>query len=171
MKILFLGDVSNYHNTLAHALRSKGHECVVASTGCSWQRIACDIDITRKDGLLGTASFAAKLPYLLGKMRNFDIVHFVSPHFLTLKPSKLAQVLAYLKQHNRYLFYSACCTDYSYLTTCHDGTTFRYSDFLIGNEPSPYVQSHEWQQHNHWDNPEVVNYHNHLFKDIFKGII
>ena len=162
MKILFLGDVSNFHNTLAHALRSAGHECVVASMANSWQRIAGDIDISREDGILGTAKFAAKLPFLLAKMCGYDIVHFINPHFLSLKPNKLAQVLAFLKQHNRYLFYSACCTDYDYLSTCHDGSTFRYSDFLLGDKPSPYVESHEWTQHNHWDNPEVVNYHHHL---------
>jgi hypothetical protein len=137
MKILFIGDVSNFHNTLACALRSAGHECVVASTGCSWQRIDCDIDITRENGLLGTAKFLAKLPLVLSKMRGFDIVHFISPHFLTLKPEKLAQVLAFLKKHNARLFYSACCTDYDYLSTCHDGKTFRYSDFLIGNKRTP----------------------------------
>lgn len=170
MKILFLGDVSNFHNTLAHALRSAGHECVVASMANSWQRIAGDIDISREDGILGTAKFAAKLPFLLAKMCGYDIVHFINPHFLSLKPNKLAQVLAFLKQHNRYLFYSACCTDYDYLSTCHDGSTFRYSDFLLGYKPSPYVESHEWTQHNHWDNPEVVNYHHHFINNM-DGIV
>lgn len=170
MKILFLGDVSNFHNTLAHALRSAGHECVVASTGCSWQRIDCDIDITRHDGLFGSVKFATKLPFLLAKMRGFDIIHFISPHFLTLKPAKLSQILAYLKYNNRYLFYSASCTDFDYLTTCHDGRTFRYSDFLIGNEPSPYVKSHEWAIHNHWNNPKVVDYHHHFINNM-DGIV
>ena len=170
MKILFIGDVSNFHNTLACALRSAGHECVVASTGCTWQCIDHDIDITRKDGLLGTAKFMAKLPLLLSKMQGFDIVHFISPHFLTLRPQKLAKVLQYLKKHNSRLFYSASCTDYDYLRACQNGKTFRYSDFLIGNEPSPYVKSHEWNRDNHWKYPEVVDYHN-FFINNMDGIV
>ncbi len=170
MKILFVGDVSNFHNTLACALRSAGHECVVASDGCKWQRIACDIDLSREDGLLGTARFAVRLARALTQMRGYDIVHFISPHFLPLKPAKLKKVLAYLKKHNGSLFYSASCTDYEYLQTCHDGNTFRYSDFLVGDKPSPYVQSSEWERHNHWHIAEVVDYHHHFIGEM-DGIV
>ena len=165
MKILFVGDVSNYHNTLAYALRKAGHHCVVASNARSWQRLDHDLDISRADGILGTAAFALKLPRILSQMRGFDIVHFISPHFLPLKPDKLRKVLHYLKKHNSHLFYSACCTDLDYLNTCHDGSTFRYSDFLIGSEPSPYVKSHEWEAHNHWHIQEVAQYHRHFIDE------
>ena len=170
MKILFVGDVSNYHNSLACALRRAGHHCVVASNARSWQRLNHDLDISRAPGLFGSAAFALKLPFILSQMRGFDIVHFISPHFFPLKPDKLRKVLHFLKKHNSHLFYSACCTDLDYLNTCHDGSTFRYSDFLIGSEPSPYVKSHEWDIHNHWHIDEVKDYHRH-FIDNMDGIV
>lgn len=166
MKILFIGDASNLHNSLACALRSMGHTCIVASDGSTWQKTDRDIDITRHAGRLGTLQYALRLAHVLPKMRGFDIVHIISPHFLTLRPPKLAKVLDYLKRHNRYVFYSASCTDYDYLQTCHDGKTFRYSDFMLGDKPSPYVQSQEWVQHNHWDRADVVDYHKYFIERV-----
>ncbi len=48
MKILLLGDASNYHATLAHALRLEGHDVTLASSGSGWMRTHRDIDISRK---------------------------------------------------------------------------------------------------------------------------
>lgn len=166
MKILFIGDASNYHNTLAHALTDMGHTCVVASDGSGWQKTDRDIDTTRQSGAWGTLKFSIKLLHTLSQMREFDVVHIINPHFLLLRPNKLTKVLDYLKRNNKLIIYSASCTDYDYLLTCHDGESFRYSDFMIGNTPSPYVQSSEWERHNHWNRQDVVDYHNYFINNV-----
>lgn len=166
MKILFIGDASNFHNTLAHALTDMGHTCVVASDGSGWQKTDRDIDTTRTSGILGTLRFAFKLPSLLSQMQGFDIVHIINPHFLLLRPGKLARIFDFIKRHNNLVFYSASCTDYDYLQTCLDGKTFRYSDFMLGDIPSPYAKSSEWERHNHWNRQDVIDYHNYFIKNI-----
>ncbi len=65
MKILLLGDASNYHATLAHALRLEGHDVTLASSGSGWMRTHRDIDISRKNGKLGGAILWARLNTVL----------------------------------------------------------------------------------------------------------
>lgn len=170
MKILFIGDASNMHNTLAHALRDMGHICVVASNGSGWQQTERDIDIARAPGALGALKYISTLASLLAKARGFDVVQVSNPNFLKLRPDKLLKIVNYLKRHNRHVFYSACCADYDYITTCHDGKTFRYSDYLIGDSPTKYVQSDEWKRHNQWVIPGVIEYHQQ-FIDRMDGIV
>lgn len=166
MKVLFIGDASNFHNTLAHALTDMGHTCVVASDGSGWQKTDRDIDTTRQPGKWGTIKFSFKLLHTLSQMRGFDVVHIISPHFLLLRPSKLKKILDFIKRHNKLVIYSASNTEYAYIQTCLDGNTFRYSDFRIGNKPSPYVLSEEWERHNHWNNNYTINYFKHFINSM-----
>ena len=53
MKILFAGDASNMHNTLARKLRKMGHEAIVASDGSRWMNTGRDSNLERKPGKLG----------------------------------------------------------------------------------------------------------------------
>lgn len=166
MKILFVGDASNFHNTLAHALRNMGHTCVVASDGSTWQQTDRNIDLTRKPGKLGVLNYTVKLLSALSQMRGFDIVHIVSPHFLILRPNKLLYIFNYLKKYNKHVFLSALGTDYQYVKTCYDGKTFRYSDYLLGTETSPYMKSEESITQKNWFLPNVVDYNNYVIQHI-----
>ena len=47
MKILLVGDYSNYHRALSLALRRMGHEVTVASDGSRWMDTARDLDTSR----------------------------------------------------------------------------------------------------------------------------
>ena len=47
MKILLLGDYSNYHRALSLALRKLGHDVTVASDGSRWMDTGRDIDLSR----------------------------------------------------------------------------------------------------------------------------
>ena len=166
MKILFIGDASNFHNTLAHALRDMGHTCVVASDGSRWQKNDRDIDITRKSGKLGAIGYMVDIIRKLPQMKNFDIVHFVSPHFFHLRPNKLIPFFKYIKKHNQHVFHSAISTDHQYVKTCYDGKTFRYSDYLIGEKTSPYMKSHEGKAQHQWLSSEVADYNEYFIKNI-----
>ena len=166
MKILFVGDASNFHNTLAHALRDMGHTCVVASDGSTWQNTERDINIERQTGRLGALKYGIDIIKALPKMRGFDIVHIINPHFFILRPDKLRKIFQYLKKHNSKIFLSAIGTDHQYIKACHDGKTFRYSDYLLGDKPSPFIESKEGQQQKDWFLPEVIDYHNYLIDHI-----
>lgn len=170
MKILFVGDASNFHNTLAHALRDMGHYCVVISDGSTWQNTERDINIERKPGRIGTLKYAFDIIKALPQMKGYDIVHVINPHFFILQPNKLLKIFQHLKKHNKYVFLSAIGTDHQFIKTCHDGKTFRYSDYFVGDEVSPFMKSNEGANQKNWFLPEVIDYHN-LFINNIDGVI
>ena len=170
MKILFVGDASNFHNTLSHAFKDMGHSCVVVSNGSKWQKTDRDINLSRNPGTFGTVKYCLDIIATLPKMRGYDIVHLVNPHFLELRPDRIKKVYSYLKKHNGKVFLSALGTDLQYIRACKDGKTFRYSDYMLGDKPSPYMLSPESAKQDEWFNPECVNYNN-FFLDSIDGAV
>lgn len=168
MKILFVGDASNLHNCLAQELRKMGHEAVVASNGSTWMKTHRDINLLREPGRWGTVRYLASIFKSLPKMRGYDVVHIAGHIFLTLKPEKVRRVFDYLKKHNGKIVLSALNTDYFYYTACHDGHTFRYSDYMVGDKPSPYVGSNEYlvQQQENWTKPFMRDHAEHILNNI-----
>ena len=172
MKILFVGDASNLHNTLAAELRRQGHHCVVASDGSQWMDTGRDITLRREPGKWGTAKYVTRLLSQLPRMRGYDVVELAGPMFLHLRPERLWRVLRYLKRHNCHVVMTALATDPVYWAACHDGETYRYSDYLIGEEPSPFARSEEYQtrRHDDWTLPEVTDYNRHVL-DTVDGVV
>ncbi len=168
MKWLFVGDASNMHNTLAAGLRSRGHDCVVVSDGSRWMDTARDVDLTRGKGVSGTVGYVARLLWHMRSWRGYDVVVLCGHHFLSLKPARLRPVLDTLKRNNRLVVLSALGTDIVYYRACHDGVTFRYSDYRLGDKPSPYVGSNEYhaQHQENWQLPSMVRYGEHLLDTI-----
>ena len=171
MRILFVGDTSNFYVSLASALQTLGHECVIISDGCHWLNTFRNHDLSRQPGVWGGVKYVAKLLTLLPKMRGFDVVHLRCPIFLSLKPEKVRLVLNYLKRNNRLVVLTALGTDCFYYDTCHDGKTFRYSDYFVGDKPSPYRLSQTFQEHElGWEFPNVRRYHDYLLDNV-DGVI
>ena len=166
MKILFIGDASNFHNTLAHALKDMGHTCMVISHGSKWLNTDRDINLTRTTGKIGAIKYLVNILRLLPKMKNYDIVHVVNPHFLELRPHRIRPIFNYLKRNNKHIFLSALGIDYQYVKACYDGKTFRYSDYLIGEKTSPYMESHESIGQKDWLLPEVADYYEYFTNHI-----
>ena len=168
MKILFVGDASNLHNCLARELREMGHEAIVASNGSRWMNTGRDINLLRGSGKLGVVRYVFDILKALPKMRGYDIVEIAGHIFLTLKPEKVRRVFDYLKKHNGKIVLSALNTDYFYYRACHDGHTFRYSDYMLGDNPSPYVNSAEYQaqQQDNWEKPFMRQHAEHILENI-----
>lgn len=141
MKILFLGDASNFHNTLSDALTCMGHQSIVVSNGSEYMNTPRNIDILRKPGKRGSVKYLLKIISLLPKFKGFDIVQINNPIFFELRPDKIKYIFDYLKRNNRKICLSALGTDHFYVKHCLDGKTFRYSDFMTGDYPSPYALS------------------------------
>lgn len=168
MKVLFAGDASNMHYCLAQKLREKGHHAVVASGGSGWMNTGRDIDLRRSPGKIGAIGYVAKLLTNLHKMRGFDVVELASPIFFQLKPWRLQHIFDYLKKHNGKIVLSALGTDYVYYNACFDGHTYRYSDYMIGEEFSPYVGSNEYkaQLQDNWKADFMKAYSDHVLANI-----
>lgn len=168
MKILFAGDASNMHNCLAQQLRKMGHEATVASDGSRWMDTHRDIDLRRRPGKLGALRYLMDIRRALPQMAGYDIVEIASPIFLRLKPHRIAKVFDYLKVHNKHMVLSAMATDRVYYDACHDGHTYRYSDYMLGDEPSPYVGSGEYiaQEQDNWKQPFMREHNDHIVAGI-----
>lgn len=168
MKILFVGDASNLHNCLAQALRDLGHTAIVASNGSHWMDTARDIDLSRGLGKIGAVKYILDVLRALPRMRDFDMVVTCGHIFLDLKPGKVRRVFDWLKRHNRSIVLSALGTDYYYYNACHDGKTYRYSDYMVGNKPSPYALSAEYQakHEDNWKLPLMREHCEHILNNI-----
>lgn len=119
MKILLLGDASNYHNALAKGLRALGHDVTVASDGSGWMNTERDIDLTREKGRLGGLKLWLKLnTSLASSLKGYDVVQLVSPGFVHLRPSRLRKLFKKLKKNNKAVFLTALGTDSAYVRDC-----------------------------------------------------
>ena len=145
-----------------------GHEATVASDGSRWMGTRRDINLLRRPGMMGTLRYLLDINRALPKMTGYDIVEIASPIFLRLRPHRIAKVFDYLKAHNRHIVLSALATDMVYYDACHDGHTFRYSDYMLGDEPSPYVGSGEYiaQQQDNWRQPFMRQHSEHILAGI-----
>ena len=169
MKILLLGDASNFHATLAESLKAKGHSVVVASGGSGWMNTVRNINLYRAPGIAGTAKYALKLLKELPKMKGYDIVQVHNPIFLHLRPEKMEKIFDRLRKNNGKIVYEALGTDYNYVKACTEGKLFKYSDYRIGSERSPYSMASP-ENEKAWFAPEMKAYTEH-FIDKVDGII
>ncbi len=169
MKILFVGDASNFHNTLSDALIEMGHTCVVLSDGSRWMDTPRHINLKRGAGRVGALRYLLRLIRILPRLRGFDVVHISNPIFLNLKPERVRRVFDYLKRNNGAVYLSALGTDSYYVNSCWTGGMFRYSDFKIGGMVSPYTQQHP-EIAKAWQSPELSE-HTRYIADNVDGII
>lgn len=144
LKILLMGDASNYHNALASGLSRLGHSVTVASSGSGWMDTDRNVNLRRRPGKIGGAMFWLKmLSRILPRLQGYDVVSVHNPIFLELRPEKIIRVFDYLKRHNGNVFLTALGTDTPYvdMCTCAD-VPLRYSEWRIGVDPSPFALSH-----------------------------
>lgn len=150
MKILFLGDASNYHRTLANALVKMGHDVTVASHGSYWMNTHRDIDISRpSNGRLGGALLWLKLnTSLRNSLKGYDVVHISNPTFLDLRPHRNREIFDRLKRDNGKVFLTALGTDSHYVEMCcATDTPLQYSEWQIGGKAGPIInKKEEWLQ-------------------------
>ncbi len=139
MKILLMGDASNYHRCLSVALRKLGHDVTVASNGSGWMDTARDIDLSRPSrGKLGGLLLWLRLKRLLPRFKGYDVVQIHNPIFLNLKPGKVRKVFDFLKRNNRSVFLTALGTDAVFVKSCVTvGGPLRYNEWMIDGEPGP----------------------------------
>lgn len=139
MKILFAGDYSGFHGTIAAELRRQGHECTVMSDGSRCMDTNRDIDIKRTPGMIGSLKYLAKLLALTPRLKGYDIVQIINPGFYHLKPEKLKWFFKRLKTQNGMICLSLAGSDSKIVDALINDSPLRYSEFKIGDRPTKYT--------------------------------
>lgn len=168
LKILFVGDASSYHRTLARGLSELGHETVVASNGGYWLNTGRDIDLRRRfSGKLGGLDLWLRLKTgLLGKMSGFDVVTIATQSFIELRPGRKRAVFDALKASNGSIFYTALGTDPTYVEECLDpASPLRYNEFKIFGEDSPYLKANP-RKCDEWLAPDMLALDRHVYANV-----
>lgn len=137
MRILFIGDYSNLHTTLAQELKALGHEVHVLSDGCGHMKVPTDIYLKREKGFFNSFRYLFDIFSLLPRLKDYDVVQMINTNFLSLKPTKIKYFYDRLKEQNRSMFLTLAGNDYYYVKACYDAKIFRYSEFKVGNEFTP----------------------------------
>lgn len=184
MKILFVGDYSNFHATLARALRRMGHDTTVISSGSRCMDTSRDIDLQRVAGKWGAVKYLYKIYRLLPRLSGYDVVQLINPNFFELKPDKIRWLFDRLRRQNRYVSLSLTGNDPFYVQACCEGRDFRYTEYRIGDERAPFaIQNprneidwttdamlrHCWYVYDHIDGAVSCLYEYHRVGERFLG--
>lgn len=164
MKILFVGDASNYHNCLSIALREMGHDVTIASHGSYWMNTKRDINISRPcNGILGGALLWCKLNTTLrNSLKGYDVVQVSSPTFLNLRPHRIKEIFNRLKRDNGAIFLSALGTDSFYVDMCcSPNSPLQYSEWQINGQPGPIINQKEG-----WTHPVLFDHCRYIYDNI-----
>lgn len=137
MRVLLLGDYSNYNRCLSMALTRLGHEVTVASDGCRWMKTGRDIDISRRlPGKAGGLDLWLRLNTTLSStLKGYDVVQINNPIFLSLRPNRIHSIFNRLKRDNGAVFLTAMANDTAYINQCVDKTSpLRYNEWMVNGK-------------------------------------
>lgn len=169
MRILLLGDASNYHRALSGALTAMGHDVTLASDGSGWMNTGRDIDISRPapGGKLGGALLWLKMRGLLrSDLRGYDVVQLASPTFAALRPGRLKGVFDALRRENGSVFLTALGTDSVYVRALTGANPpLRYSEWNLGSSPTAWAAS-DVSQRESWLGHELADYTDYVYDRI-----
>ena len=168
MKILLLGDFSNYHQCLATALRELGHQVSVVSDGCEWMNTDRDIDVARRfKGKLGGLDLWLRINTTLAHyLKGFDVVHINNPIFITLKPNRVRKIFDKLKKNNGAVFLTAMGNDKVFLDMCMDPNgPLKYNEWLVYGQPTKLLREQP-EIVNGWNNPILQEHCKYIYDNI-----
>lgn len=167
LKILLFGDASNYHNTLAGALRRLGHDVTVASDGTQWMDTARDIDLSRRRGKIAGLKLWYRMRFgLADRLSGYDIVSIAGTHFARLRPGPLTSIFNFIRRNNRHVYQTALATDTFFIDEClSPDSALRYNEWRVNGRPTAYADrksaiASEWQA------PALSNYCHHLSANV-----
>lgn len=159
MKILLLGDASNYHATLARGLRALGHTVTLASDGSRWMHTQRDIDLSRKDSRISGALLYARLSTVLAsQLKGYDVVQLVSMGFVRLRPHRLEKLFKKLRRNNGSVYLTALGTDTAVVRNLTSANpALRYSEWQINGNLTPWAVSTD-SEREQWMEREFSDY-------------
>ncbi|MDE5790207.1 MAG: hypothetical protein K2H96_03140 [Muribaculaceae bacterium] len=164
MNILFFGDYSNVHASLASELRHRGHKVTVVSDGGRYMETEKDITLDRQPGIKGTLKYVYEVVKTFPQFKGFDVVQLINPHFLSLKPEKLKYFFNLLKKNNHSVFLTLAGNDFHFVDACINSDMFRFSEFRVGKTPTEFdkLTNHSTL----WTQPVCRDYANYIYDNI-----
>lgn len=171
MRILLIGDASNYHRCLGDALKRLGHDVTVASTGMMFQDTHRDIDLRRGRGRLsGAWLYLRLLTVLRRRLSGYDVVQLCGTGFVDLKPKRQRAVLDMLCRNNKAVYLTLLGMDSYYVQACAEGRhSLRYTEWRVGNQPTEYALTHG-NDFRAWTSPEMQDYCRYVYSRVRGGI-
>lgn len=140
MKILFFGDYSNLHTTLGVELKRRGHSVTLLSDRCGCLDTESDIYLARGKYPGAGFPYLFKTVSLMPRLKGYDVVQFINPHFLNLRPGKLSFFLRMIRRNNGSLFLTLAGNDHFFVKECLAGKMFRFSEFRVGSDKTRFAQ-------------------------------
>ena len=134
MRILFVGDYSNLHATLAEELRRQGHTAHVLSDRCGYMDTHSDFYLKRDKGITGAFKYLYDIFSILPSLKDYDVVQLINTNFLSLKPGKIKYFFDRIHEQNGSVFLTLAGDDYYFCKACLEGKIFRFSEFKTGEE-------------------------------------
>ena len=123
-----------------------------------------DITIDMRPGVGGTIRYFYYLARMFPKLKGFDVVQLINPHFLSLKPEKLKYFFNLLKKNNRSVFLTLAGNDFHFVDACINSDMFRFSEFRVGKSPT------EFDVHTRhsalWTQPVCRDYAEYIYDNI-----
>lgn len=168
MKILLIGDYSNFNRCLSVGLARMGHKVTVASDGCRWMDTARQIDLSRRlPGKAGGALLWLRLNTVLARdLRGYDVVAINNPIFVDLKPHRVAGVFERLKRGNGSVFLTAMGTDSAYVRMCvAEDSPLRYNEFRIDGKVAPFALAHP-EIEEAWQRPPLSDHCRRIYAGV-----
>lgn len=165
MRILFIGDYSNLHATLASELKKRGHKVTVLSDKGEYIGSHADIFLKRKKSLFGGFRYLYDIFSLLPDLKDYDVVQFINPNFFHLRPGKIKYFFDRIKAQNNKLFLTIAGNDYYFCKACMEGEIFRFSEFKIGEEFSEFHKSEPHRLYG-WTSYENKHWNEYFYANI-----
>ncbi len=165
MKILFLGDYSNFHTILARELERRGHNVTVASDGSGSMNTRRDIDISRQPGILGSFRYLGDLFNLMPGLSGFDVVQIINPNFLSLKPGKIRYFFKEIKRNNGMMSLALAGTDSVFVDACARRYAFDYSEYRLGTLPAPLARLDKFVETS-WLHPTLYEFCRWIYANV-----
>jgi hypothetical protein len=147
LRILLLGEYSNYFNNLAHGLRALDHDVVLANNGDLFKNFKRDIDLSGISKNLITNTFIRIIRenIAINKMKGFDIVQIINPNVFAAIANNIYLYKRIFKQNDQ-VFLSAVGDDYYWWKAYRDNK-FSKSPHLGFLEDANKKEAH-WETFN-----------------------
>lgn len=167
MKILLMGDASNYHRALGNGLKALGHDVTVASHGTHWMNTDRDIDLSRRPGRTGGLLLYTRLLGLMRhKLSGYDVVQICGPSFVELRPERIGRIFDLLKGFNSRVYLTAIGTDSYYVERCNaEDSPLDYSEWRVGSHPTEFALSAA-SKRNEWLTEEMRRHCRRIYDNV-----
>lgn len=178
MRILLVGEYSNFHNSLKYGLEFLGHEVTIVGDGDGFKKFPVDIYVGST--FFEKNWFLRKLRVGFWKLtkvdltdrlklsrfresehllKNHDIVQFINSNPFGCSPYTERKMLKFLLKHNDKFFLSACGDDVEYvkyLTEEHQGYSILESVKNNQQSPEDFIFTYKYLKAGYVKNYELL---------------